>query len=211
MGNLMSGNVGGAVTDVANAGMAIVNVGVNQDFINRTTAAQVGAATQTTQNNIANQAYTRDTNYDYAAYAAQGDYMNSIHGIQAKVRDAQLTQPTTSGQFGGDTFNVSEGLYGVLIKWKRLKPNYMRQVGDFWLRYGYYVNRWITPPADLKCMEHFTYWKMQSVALSTSEVPELFKESIRGIFEKGVTVWSDPDMMYKIDLADNEPVEGVRY
>ena len=59
-------------------------------------------------------------------------------------------------------------------------------------------------------MENFTYWKMQSVSLSTSEVPELFKESIRGIFEKGVTVWSDPDKMYKIALADNEPVKGVR-
>ena len=87
----------------------------------------------------------------------------------------------------------------------------MRQIGDFWLRYGYYVNRWLAPPADLKCMENFTYWKMQSVSLSASEVPELFKETIRGIFEKGVTVWNDPDKMYRIELDDNEPVKGVRY
>ena len=153
----------------------------------------------------------RDTNYDYAVYAANGDYETAIQGIQAKVQDAKLTQPSTSGQNGGDAFNFCKGYMGVRLKFKRMKANFMRQIGDFWLRYGYYVNRWIVPPADLKCMENFTYWKMQSVSLSTSEVPELFKETIRGIFEKGVTVWNDPDKMYKVDLADNEPVKGVRY
>lgn len=211
VGSLASGDVGGAAMGVANVALGAANTALNSNWINQTTSAQVGAATQTTQNNVANQGYTRDTNYDYAAYAAQGDYMNAIQGIQAKVRDMQITQPTTSGQFGGDVFNFSEGLCGVLIKWKRIKPNFMRQVGDFWLRYGYYVNRWITPPQDLKCMENFTYWKMQSVALSTTEVPEVFKEAIRGIFEKGVTVWSDPDKMYRVDLADNDPVKGVSY
>lgn len=211
VGSLASGDVGGAAMGVANVALGAANTALNSNWINQTTSAQVGAATQTTQNNVANQGYTRDTNYDYAAYAAQGDYMNAIQGIQAKVRDMNVTQPTTSGQFGGQVFNASEGLLGVLVKWKRIKPNFMRQVGDFWLRYGYYVNRWLTPPQDLKCMENFTYWKMQSVALSTTEVPEVFKETIRGIFEKGVTVWSDPDKMYRVDLADNDPLEGVSY
>lgn len=211
LGAAASGNAGGAAAGVANMALAGANTALNADWINRTTATQVGAATATTQNNIGLQGYMRDTNYDYAVYAANGDYETAIQGIQAKVQDARLTQPSTSGQNGGDAFNFCKGYMGVRLKFKRLKPNFMRQVGDFWLRYGYYVNRWIVPPADLKCMENFTYWKMQSVSLSTSEVPELFKETIRGIFEKGVTVWSDPDKMYKVDLADNEPVKGVRY
>lgn len=211
LGAAASGNAGGAAAGVANMALAGANTALNADWINRTTATQVGAATATTQNNIGLQGYMRDTNYDYAVYAANGDYETAIQGIQAKVQDARLAQPSTSGQNGGDAFNFCKGYMGVRLKFKRLKPNFMRQVGDFWLRYGYYVNRWIVPPADLKCMENFTYWKMQSVSLSTSEVPELFKETIRGIFEKGVTVWNDPDKMYKVDLADNEPVKGVRY
>lgn len=211
LGNLASGNFGGAAADAANIGLSAANTALNADWINRTTSAQIGAATATTQNNIGLQGYMRDTNYDYAMYAATGDYETAIQGIQAKVQDARLTQPSTSGQNGGNAFNIAAGFSGILVKWKRLKGNFMRQVGDFWLRYGYYVNRWLTPPADLKCMENFTYWKMQSVSLSASEVPELFKETIRGIFEKGVTVWSDPDKMYRIDLADNDAVKGVRY
>jgi hypothetical protein len=211
LGNAASGNMGAAMSDVANTALAGANMVMNADWIGRTTAAQVGAATASTRNNIGLQDYMRNTNYDYAVYAANGDYETAIQSIQAKVQDAKLTQPTTSGQNGGDFLNAAHGYFGVLLKWKRLKPNFMRQVGDFWLRYGYYVNRWLVPPADLKCMENFTYWKMQSVALRTSEVPELFKETIRGIFEKGVTVWNDPDKMYRIDLADNEPVKGVGY
>lgn len=201
----------GAANGVVNMGGAVLNTALNADWINRTTATQVGAATQLTQNNVANQAYMRDTNYDYANFAARGDYETAIQGIQAKVQDAKLTQPSTSGQNGGDAFNMANGYCGVVLKWKRLKPNFMRQIGDFWLRYGYYVNRWVVPPQDLKCMTNFTYWKMQYVNLSSSPMPELFKESIRGIFEKGVTVWNDPNMINKIDLAENDIVEGVRY
>lgn len=211
LGSAASGNIGTAATDVVNIGIAAANTALNADWINRTTATQVGAATQTTQNNIGLQGYMRDTNYDYAVYAANGDYETAIQGIQAKVQDARLTQPSTSGQNGGDAFNFCKGYVGIRLKFKRIKNNFLRQIGDFWLRYGYYVNRWITPPQDLKCMENFTYWKMQSVSLSATEVPEMFKETIRGIFEKGVTVWTNPDVMYKIDLADNEPVRGVRY
>lgn len=210
VGSLISGDIGGAINGAVNAAGSGVNAALNADWINRTTSTQVGAATQTTQNNIANQQYMRDTNYDYARFAAKGDYENAIAGIQAKVQDAKLTQPSTSGQNGGDPFNMSNGFCGILFKWKRLKTNFLVQVGDFWLRYGYYVNRWMRPPQDLKCMTNFTYWKMQQVQVN-GMLPELFKETIRGIFEKGVTVWTNPGNINNIDLADNDIVEGVRY
>ena len=210
IGSFASGDIGGGIAGLANTGLAVTNTALNHDWINMTTSAQVGAATATTQNNVALQGYNRDTNYDYAAFAAKGDYENAIAGIQAKVQDAKLTQPTTAGQNGGDMFNIANGFCGIYLKWKRIKPGAMRQIGDFWLRYGYYVNRWITPPRDLKVMENFSYWKMQQVQIK-AYMPETFKQAIRGILEKGVTVWSDPSKINMIDLSDNEPLEGVGY
>lgn len=210
VGSLAREDVGGAIGGALSAAGSGVNAALNADWINRTTSTQVGAATQTTQNNIANQQYMRDTNYDYARFAAKGDYENAIAGIQAKVQDAKLTQPSTSGQNGGDPFNMCNGFCGILFKWKRLKTNFLVQVGDFWLRYGYYVNRWMQPPQNLKCMSNFTYWKMQQVQVNGT-LPEVFKETIRGIFEKGVTVWTNPNNINSIDLADNEIVKGVKY
>ena len=205
-----SGSAGGAVSGLANTAIAGVNMVMNQQWNNANTTTQTGLNSAINQYNVGNMQYQRDTNYDYAMFASKGDYETAIAGIQAKVQDAQMISPSVVGQQNGDTFNFVNGILGVHIKWKRIKTNYINQIGDFWLRYGYYINRWITPPSNLKCMENFTYWKMQSASLF-GDLPELFKESIRGIFEKGVTVWNDPYKINRIDLADNEPVEGIRY
>lgn len=208
-------DIGGVVNSL---GGGIINMNVleqnnaNQQAAN-TAQTNLGIATQAAQLSASQSQgrYNRDTNRDLAEYAAQGDYQNAIQGIQAKVQDAVVTQPSTSGQLGGEMFNMANGYTGILIKWKRVKRNYMRQIGDYWLRYGYYVNRWLTPPGDLKCCETFTYWKMQAVSLGGDNIPEEFRETIRGIFEKGVTVWNDPNKMYTVDLTENEPLPGVRY
>lgn len=217
--NAVAGIVGGAVGGgaaglAAGAASAVANAAgtaINNSFNQLSTNTNIAAANDILANTQANQAFNRDTNYDYAKFATQGDYETAIQGVQAKVQDARLTQPTTSGQNGGDLFNIANGLCGVLVKWKRIKPNFVNQIGDFWLRYGYYINRWITPPANLQCMTNFTYWKMQETNLGSSKVPELFRETIRGIFEKGVTVWNDPEKIGKTDLADNEPLGGIYY
>lgn len=208
-------DIGGVVSSL---GGGVINMNVleqnnaNQQAAN-TAQTNLGIATQTAQLSASQSQgrYNRDTNRDLAEYAAQGDYQNAIQGIQAKVQDAIVTQPSTSGQLGGEMFNMANGYTGILVKWKRVKRNYMRQIGDYWLRYGYYVNRWLVPPGDLRCCENFTYWKMQAVSLGGDQIPELFRETIRGIFEKGVTVWTDPDKMYTVDLTENAPLPGVSY
>lgn len=53
----------------------------------------------------------RDTNRDYADFAARGDYANQIGAINAKVQDATLIQPTTSGQVMGSVHTR----YGQLV------------------------------------------------------------------------------------------------
>ena len=201
----------GAVGGLVNAGLAVADTSMQMAWNNETTALNNALATDTTAVSTGQQQYVADTNRQYAEFAAKGDYATTIQGIQAKVQDARLTQPSTSGQQGGDTFNLSNGYVGLLVKYKRMKPNYITQIGEFWLRYGYYVNRWITPPDDLMVMGKFTYWKMQSVYLDGGHAPELFKETIRGIFEKGVTVWYNPDDIGVTDNADNPVREGVAY
>jgi len=60
-------------------------------------------------------------------------------------------------------------------------------------------------------MENFTYWEMKNVSLSGTPMPEMFKQAIRGIFERGTTVWNDPRKINRIDFADNKIVEGIKY
>lgn len=201
---------GQAISSATNAVMSAVNISFNQSWNNQALAAQITNQSAIANNQANQQRYAADKNMSYAQYAAKGDYEVAIQGIQAKCQDARVTQPSTSGQNGGDTFNASQQLYGFMVKFKRIKDCYVRSIGDFWLRYGYYVNRWLFPPDSAMVMEHFTYWKMQEAQIN-GDIPESFKETLRGIFEKGVTVWADAGMINAIDLADNEPLEGVRY
>lgn len=189
IGSLASGNVGGAIAGAAGTGI------------------NLAASNMQFQNNQALSAQFAQQNYEMGQWAAQGDYQQSINGILATVQDAQLTQPSVSGQAGGSGFNLSNGLMGFRIIFKTMQPKATRSVGDYFLRYGYAFGEFIQPPKDLKCMTNFSYWKMKETYLICSNADEGVKNVIRGIFEKGVTVWNDPNKIGNIGLGDNDPVE----
>ena len=162
-----------------------------------------------TRDQLGNAGYVRDTNNDLAKFAARGDYENTIAGINAKVQDSRFVQPQMVGQVGGDTFNIIHLRGEVNLRFKTLDNAHVAMIGDYWLRYGYAVSRFATPPADLKCMTKFTYWKMAETYLTGGPMPESFKQAIRGIFEKGVTVWTNPADIGNIALDDNTIIGGI--
>lgn len=154
---------------------------------------------------------TMDANYELASMAAQGDYANAIASIQAKVQDMEITPPSNSGAFGGSALNMAYGIQGwLLVKWRTIGPEQVRVIGDYWLRYGYAINRYMVP-TSLRCMEKFSYWQMANCEIVASDMPEVFKETIRGIFEKGATVWADPDLVGYNHLYDNPALPGISY
>lgn len=207
LGALGAGSPGGAISSIVSNGVgAAININSNnQSMLNST-----GLAAGTTASQTANQAYNRDTNWAYADAAAQGDYSNAIAGIQAKVQDAKLMQPSVSGQVGGEAFNLAQYKWGYDIKLKMIQGAARQMIGEFWLRYGYAVSRFTKMPADFMVMEKFTFWKLKESYITASACPEAYKQGIRGIFENGVTVWRNPDDIGTIDIADNAPLPGVR-
>ena len=228
----VSGNVAGAVGGAMGAIGTMAQNGVNNyntlrsaAISNNTAAANTANsvatnAAQTTQANTYASAATglsnqlssviSQSNLNLANYAAQGDYQNAIAGINAQVQQMQLTPPTTSGALGGDMFNLSNGIMGVLVRFKTCAPSALRAAGEYMLRYGYFVQRFLTPPASLECMEKFTFWQMQE-AYVRGTLPEEYRLTIKGLFERGVTVWGKPEYIGVTDWADNDPLPGIGY
>lgn len=196
----------GALTGVAGTAAGYV-VQTNQNSMSGSIATGASAATNKAQNQQS--AYVRDTNFDYANYANKGDYENQIAGINAKIQDAALIQPTTSGQVGGDAFLLAMYKWGYDLKVKMLGGAALAQVGETLLRYGYQINRFGKMPANFMVMEKATYWKLAETYITGATCPEQYKQALRGIFEKGVTVWSNPDHIGNIDWADNAPLKGI--
>ena len=150
-----------------------------------------------------------DQNKNLSDWAAKGDYQNAIAGIDATVQDAALTQPSQSGQMAGDGFNLSNGMMIVQIRYKTITTQMQEIVGNYLLKYGYAIRQYLVPQKDFMCMEKYTYWKMLDTSIICSTADEGVKNAIRGIFEKGVTVWRNPADIGRTYGADNAPIQGI--
>lgn len=213
-----AGSVANSLTVPTPASAASSAIGIGQAALNRTIDVQ-GSINQLNQRNatavgsagssIANQNYVRDTNKSLADWAAKGDYQQTIAALNAKVQDIRMTQPSVSGQVGGEAFNVIHDSAEVSVRFKMISPNELSIIGEFWLRYGYSVRRFGIIPKSLMVMTRFTYWKLAEAYLVDTRIPQVFKNSIRGMFEKGVTVWKDPRDIGNIDIADNKPLPNI--
>lgn len=227
-GALMSGNVaglvGGTIGGIVQNGITNTGLRASRDIANDTAAANTANsvatnAAQTSQANAYAQraqqiqgtssALMAGQNYRLATRFAEGDYENAIAGINAQVQQMQMTPPTTGGAVGGDSFNLANGIMGVLVRFRTCAPSALRSVGEFMLRFGYFVQRFITP-ASLQCMEKFTYWQMQECYIRGT-IPEQARLAIKGMFERGVTVWARPEYIGVTDWADNDPLPGIGY
>lgn len=206
----MFGGGGGLAMGAANAASAAIGEGISQVERTQGNAISTGAVRDANRLNQNNSKFQRDTNRELSQFAAKGDYAQAIAGINAKVQDAKLTQPNTSGQMGGEAFNLVNDQWGYDVKVKMVNSGAMRAIGEYWLRYGYNVNAFFRPP-NFSVMSKFTYWKFQEFNIQSSTIPEVYKQAIRGIFEKGVTIWREPQDIGRIDPGDNEPVRGAYY
>jgi hypothetical protein len=209
---LAAGPVGGATGLVGGLGGGLLSAltqGNSQRAANESLAGTVQNNVRVNDINAGQTNYVADTNRGLAQWAAKGDYENAIAGMNAKIQDTQLTPPSVAGQMGGEYLNLFSDNFGLNVRWKMIDQASIAVIGEYWLRYGYAVRRSSLLPANLMTMSKFTYWKLSETYIRQAPIPEGFKQIIRGIFEKGVTVWADPDYIGTTDWADNEIIPGI--
>lgn len=204
-----SGFAGSAISGSVQAGVTAANAGIQTASNDEGLAIRNRQAAETTIATNKQSQLMRDTNKDVSDWAARGDYSNAIDAVNARVQDAALIQPTTSGQMGGETINIVNGGLQISLRWKMIDQATIRAIGDIWLRFGYKIQSFIQMPETFQVMTRFTYWKVMETYITAGNVPEGYKQAIRGIFEKGVTVWAHPDIIG--DFSENQPLGGVSY
>lgn len=198
--------LGNGVAAIGSNASALASIQTNNDAL----AAQRAGTHGASQINIGQQQFNRDTNMELAQYAAKGDYAQAITSLDAKVQDAHMLQPAMSGQYGGEFANLSNGTAEVSLRFKMIDPAAIVTVGEIWLQFGYAVHRSVnTLPDKLRCMTKFTYWKLSKTYLRAGSMPEPHRQAIRGILEKGVTVWVNATDIGFTDFGDNAPLGGI--
>lgn len=199
------GGIGGLAGGIAGNVGALIQANAN----NQQYAAQALGARGAAGITGAQGGYLRDTNKSLSDYAARGDYENTIAGLNAQTADRQLTPPSVAGQVGGELLGMLNFRFGYFLRVLMPDQAHLQAIGEIWLRYGYSVNRFGRIPNNLMVMDKFTYWKLKETYIRAARLPENIKQGIRGLLEKGVTVWGDPDDIGMIDTADNRPLPGI--
>lgn len=216
------------IANYAGQAMGAIESGLNrltgQPAVSSNEVTLAGAANYLAQRQTGNLAFNAaqdlsrqvaGQNLDYAKYAARGDYANQIAAINATVQDAALQAPSTVGQMGGQGFMWKNGLVGFAVNYKTAGGAAMRTVCDFWARYGYKIQRFYNfgnaKMTALKIMDHFSYWKVSETYITCAKANEAEKDAIRGVLEKGVTVWGNPSEIGNIAPVVNAPLYNIEY
>lgn len=206
-------DVGGFTTPSLSdiASMATQNASLAGWNAQNTVANATGAGSLNAR--LSGQSDIADNNLELARDAAKGDYQNAIAGINATVQDAALTPPSTVGQSGGQGFNWKNGLVCITVTYKTLSGASLSAVADYFRRYGYSVRRFLSLGSvrHMLCMSKFAYWRAVGASLTCAAANESERETMRGIIEKGVTLWDAPESIGNTAVTDNAARDGYSY
>lgn len=199
----LGGYVQGQVTSDISTG-----IDINARNLSNVISQNLTRANQSEQNALTGT--NAAANRDLAKWASQGDYQQQIASLNASVKDAQITSPSVSGATGGDPFNWIMNGALIFAKLKMVGQDVIRRQGQFWERYGYACDFFLSQlPDRLQAMTRFSYWKCQDVRIVSSACPQTYIDTLRGMLEKGVTVWHSPmsDSEFYGDVSiDNEAI-----
>lgn len=182
-------------TNAANTrNTSVTNAGNTRD-------TAIGNAANTRNNAASNAGWTRDATVTAAQDVARNTQRDAMAGLLDARNDAPVELCPTSGDATSEYMRTR----GVQIKVRTQSKSAIRMAGDTFARFGYSLNQiWNVAKSGLKLMRHFTYWKASDIwvydVCETNDTPQ---NAIVAIFEKGVTVWNDPDEIGMVSPYDN--------
>lgn len=182
-------------TNAANTDNANI---ANADASNSTAHGNSARTRSTSQSNST---YTRNA----AVVAAQDVLRNTQNSASALAADARNMEPVRVTAASGDMTQDYMRNRGVQVKVRTQSESAIRQAGDEFTRHGYALNQiWDVEGSGLCLMKHFTYWKSSDCwCYDRCETNDAAQNTIAALFNRGVTVWSNPDEVGRVNPYDN--------
>ena len=148
----------------------------------------IGAITNLASANFVGGAVNQAIGAVQESLYASTDYRMATEAILAQQNDAKLIPPTIQGQSGGDGFNLSKGITGFVFKWKRIKKAHWDKIQNYFIRFGYLINKFDHPNNYFRLNEELNYIKTVGCVVG-GNVPVQAKKNLERIFDNGVTLW----------------------
>lgn len=165
LANLATGNVGGAIGGLGNGAFGVTQAVINQMF-------------NSASNKLAN-SQLREQN------ALSEFEISSM--ANAKVTDL-INTPNSIKTCGNDTlFNLVNSNRKVDIIEFGLDFRYKHRIYDYFVKYGYKVNKW--EHINVNSRKYFNFIKTNTCNIVGNEIPHEYLEEIKDIFNRGLTIW----------------------
>ena len=110
---------------------------------------------------------------------------------QAKIADINNIPPTIRNLGNNGLFSYGNGITGIYIYYKTIRPEYVRQLTAYFKMFGYKVNRLEIP--NLKSRLSYNYIKTADANI-IGNIPNNYLNALKGIFDKGITIWHTDDI-----------------
>ena len=150
------------------------------------------ATTEINNNNVntsnANAARSRNT----SVTNAKNVMTNTRSNVSAAWRDLTNHAAQPVGAYGGDNFRHATGLDTMTVKIVTEDNGAIAAAGDYMLRYGIASNKLYNRPLLTPC-RHFTYWRAADIWTVCPLAQNEQLQTIRDIFNSGVTIWTKPE------------------
>ena len=171
------------------------------------------ATTEINNNNVntsnANASRTYDTTVGNAARSRNTSVTNGKNvmtntrsNVSAAWRDLLNHAAQPVGTYGGDNFNQATGLDTMTVKIVTEDNGAIAATGDYMLRYGIASNKLYNRPALTPC-RHYTYWRAADIWTVCPLAQNEQLQTIRDIFNSGVTIWAKPEEVGGDFIHDN--------
>lgn len=128
--------------------------------------------------------------------------MNTRSNVNAAWRDLLNHAAQPVGAYGGDNFRQATGLDTMTVKIVTEDNGAIAAAGDYMLRYGIASNKLYNKPSLTPC-KHFTYWQTADIWTICPLAQNEQLQTIRNIFNSGVTIWNRPEEVGGDFVHDN--------
>lgn len=118
----------------------------------------------------------------------------------AKLEDINNIPPTISNLGNNALFDLGNKVNGVYVICKTIRDEYSERLETYFKMFGYKVNTLEIP--NTKSRESFNYIKTIDAKIN-GNIPNNYLNVLKGIFDKGVTIWHTNDVG-NYDVANSE-------
>lgn len=106
-----------------------------------------------------------------------------------QIREAKMTPDSARGNLTGGDINFSLNETGFKLYRMTIRNEYVKMVDDYFSCYGYKVNKLKNP--NITGRTNWNYVKTVGCNV-TGDIPQEDVEEIRGLFNRGITIWHNP-------------------